>query len=187
MNLASVPEQVHILECNGPFPVLDDNGRAIPFRRKRIPHHHVSRGRVLLQPTLHAQPGSCLKLICGKASVHRDSYKFESGLKWAQTNVIGSLGQFPPRPNTLEFLAFEVADLDNPVYGLFVECIRHIENLVSKNNFPTGSAIGAVVYSMMSDLTRLWLPFAPAHCLWVSSTKNSNLRGAFVRYAFIIF
>lgn len=180
MNLVAVPEQYHTLSCNGPFPELDENGRAIPFRRKKIPYHHVSRGRVLLQPTLRAQPGSCLRLVCGKASVHKDAYKFESGLKWANTNVVGSLGHFPPRPNTQGFLPFEVADLDNPVYTLFQECVKHIERLVSPNNFPSGSQIGQVVYVMISDLTRMWLPFAPAHCIWISSTKGSNLRGAFV-------
>ena len=182
MNIAAVPEQVHVLTCVGPFPDLDDNGQVIPFRRRRIPHHHVSRGRVLLQPTLRNQPGSCLKIMCGKASVHQDSYKFESGLKWATTVVIGSIGHFPPRPVLQGFLAFEVADLDNPAYALFTECVKHIESLVSRHNFRQGSQPGLIMYNMISDMSRLWLPFAPAHCQWVSTTKGCNLRGAFVRY-----
>ena len=184
MNLVPVPEQVHILTCNRAFPEVDENGHVIPFESRRIPRHHVSRGRVLLDPRDKTKPGSCLRIVCGKASVHNDQYRFESGLKWGVTNAVAALALFPTRPNLDGFLAFEIEDLDNPTYGLFQECISHIRTLVASNNFPTGSAVGSVIYDLISDLGRLWLPLAPAHCQWVSKNKDRPRKGAFVRLVF---
>ena len=181
INLAYVPEQIHTLSCKQAFPETDENGRVLPFQTKKIPAHWISRGRVLLDPKNKFVPGSFLRVMCGKASVHRDNYRFETGLKWCVTNVVGSLSYFPCRPNLDGYLAFEVSNLDVPAYNLFVECTNHIKSIVSKNNFPAGSAVGRVVYRMIADLARMWMPLAPAHCQWISTTKGCNKRGAFVR------
>ena len=87
---------------------------------------------------------------------------------------------FPCLPNVDGYLAYEVSNLDVPAYTLFLECAKHIKSIVARNNFPEGSAVGEIIYTMIGDLARTWMPFAPCHCLWVSTVKGSNKRGAFV-------
>ena len=174
-----VPEQVHTLSCQRAFPDLDDAGQAVPTQTRRIPHHHVSRGRVLLDPVDKGTPGDTLRVVCGKATVHNNNYRFETGLKWSTTNVVGSLIHFPPRPNVLGYLAIEMTDLDNPTYTLFSECVEHVRGMLCRNNFPAGSKPGRVIYRLFEDASRTWLPFSPAHCLWVA-TDGSGRQGAFV-------
>ena len=180
MNLEAVPEQVHTLSCKQAFPETDEEGHILPFQTKKLPKHWVSRGRILLHPKNKFVPGSYLRIMCGKASVHRDNYRFETGLKWCVTNAVGALSYFPCLPNVDGYLAYEVSNLDVPAYSLFLECAKHIKSIVARNNFPEGSAIGEIIYTMIGDLARTWMPLAPCHSLWVSTVKGSGKRGAFV-------
>ena len=77
MTLVAVSEQVITLTCRQAFPELDDDGKAVPPATRAVPFHHYCRGMVLVNPNNKFELGSTLRLVCGRASVYKDTPRFK--------------------------------------------------------------------------------------------------------------
>ena len=74
--MVAIPAQVITLTCRQSFPIRGSDGQVITPATRTVPFHYACRGMVLVDPNNKFELGSCFRLICGRASVYRDTPRF---------------------------------------------------------------------------------------------------------------